>query len=96
MAMCRPILMGVDGEARDIVRRSGAGLDVAPDDAIGLVQAIRKLADEPEFAKQIGDAGRPFVSANYTRDRLARDYYSILEAVANHRPVTHQPTESAA
>ena len=96
MAMARPILMGVDGEAREIVNSSGAGLDLDPGDADGLAKAVCKLADAPELTQRLGEAGRPFVAANYTRDRLARKYFEILEAVADRRPVTHQPTESTA
>ncbi len=95
MAMCRPIIMGVDGEAREIVRSSGAGIDLEPGDSKGLVESVCKLADDPELAERLGKSGRPFVSTNYTRDRLARDYFEILEAVADHRPVSH-PTESTA
>jgi len=95
MAKGRPILMGVDGEAREIVRTSGAGIDFEPADSQALVAAVCRLADNPELAGQLSEAGRPFVSNNYTRDRLALDYYKIIEAVANRKPVPH-PTESAA
>ena len=88
MAMGRPIIMGVDGEARDIVQASNSGIDLVPGDADGLVSAVCQLADDPALAQRLAEAGRPFVSANYTRDVLAQRFYSILESIADRKPVS--------
>ncbi len=91
MAMGRPIIMGVDGEARAIVRDSGCGVEMDPGDEKGLVNAVCKLADDPGFAATLASAGRPFVAANFTRDLLADRYLEILRAVAGHRPIHEFP-----
>ena len=95
MAMARPIIMGVDGEARDIVKASGSGIDMIRGDAQSLVDSVSQLADDPEMANQLANSGRTFVSEYYTRDVLASRYLDILNAVANHCEVV-DPAESVA
>ncbi|MBN2473999.1 MAG: glycosyltransferase family 4 protein [Pirellulales bacterium] len=82
MAMERPIIIGVRGEARDIVVEAGAGLEMEPDSASSLVEAIKTLADDPGFAAQHGRAARTYVAKHYNRDLLAAEYLDLLHRVA--------------
>ncbi|MBN8806916.1 MAG: glycosyltransferase family 4 protein [Sphingomonas sp.] len=86
MALCRPIVLGVEGEAKSLLARSGAGVAVAPEDAEAIAEAIRMLADDPAGARRMGEKGRLFVEIHHDRRRLAEKYVAILEqAVADHR-----------
>ncbi len=87
MAMGRPIIMGVDGEAREIVAASGSGINMEPGNTDQLVGAVCRLADRPEFSSTLSVHGRPFVSAHYTRDVLADRFLQIMRAVADGKPV---------
>lgn len=78
MAMGRPIIMGVRGEARDLVLEAGAGLDMEPDSAESLVAAVKRLADYPDHTAQRAGAAREFVARHYNRDSLARTYLRLL------------------
>jgi len=78
MAMGRPIVMGVRGEALDIVHQAGAGLAVEPESPRALVDAVLRLADEPGLASRLGRSGRAFVAERYNRDRLAAEYLRLL------------------
>jgi glycosyltransferase involved in cell wall biosynthesis len=75
--------MGGDGEAREIVKTSKSGLDIEPDNVDQLVESLTRLVDEPGLAAGLSEAGRPFVSENYTRDVLADDFLKILQSVAD-------------
>lgn len=88
MAMGRPIIMGVDGEARDIVVASKSGVAMAPGNEQDLVDAVCRLADDPQYTQQLSEAGRPFVAANYTRDLLANRFLNIMYDISNRRPVS--------
>jgi glycosyltransferase involved in cell wall biosynthesis len=81
MACARPIVGSVRGEARRILERSGAALIVEPEDAEAIAAAIARLEDDPVLAARLGRAGRQFVSANYDRSTLARQYLTVLEDV---------------
>lgn len=62
MAMAKPLLMGVRGDAADLVREAGAGVVFEPSNAESLAQAVRQMAD-------LGDEGLAAMGAR------GRDYY---------------------
>lgn len=77
MAMDVPIIMGVRGEARDIVLSAHAGVPMEPDNAESLLQCIDliRMRGKEEFA------GRTYVRKHFSRKRLARDMLSVMEKV---------------
>lgn len=78
LAIGRPILMGVRGDAAAMVDAAGAGIAFEPEDADALIGAIRTLiAMPPEARNEMGRAG-----AAYYRDHLDFDRgVARLEAV---------------
>ena len=71
MACARPILLGVDGEARRLVaQEAGAALFVEPENAAALVAAILHLHEHPDVAERLGRQGRAFVEAHFNRNQL--------------------------
>lgn len=82
MAMQRPIILGVDGEARKIVTASGSGINMDPGNSDQLVDAVCRLADDAEFTASLASQGRSFVSEHYTRDVLADRFLKIMRSVA--------------
>ena len=91
LAMARPIIMGVEGPARDIVTQAGAGLAMEPDSPEALVEAVQKLADDPQVALRKRRAARRYVEEHFDRDVLAARYLRLLEEVAGKdRPETLQ------
>ena len=50
-----PLLIAApDGEATEIVNRSGAGLVVPPEDANALIHATERFLDDPDFKDSAG------------------------------------------
>ncbi|MEM7583040.1 MAG: glycosyltransferase family 4 protein [Acidobacteriota bacterium] len=81
LAMERPILLTVDGQARQLVEQAGGGVFVPPEDAKALAAAIRSLVQAPEKRIGMGRAGREFVVQHYNRAIQAIDYLELLEEV---------------
>jgi glycosyltransferase involved in cell wall biosynthesis len=81
----RPVVLGVQGEARALVEDAQAGVVFPPEDAGELVKALQELAAAPERVKALGEAGRKYVEANFSRGALAEKYLGILEEVAKRR-----------
>jgi glycosyltransferase involved in cell wall biosynthesis len=80
MACARPIVLQVDGEARDILDRAGAGMFVAPGDPPALVAALRRLADmERDERRAMGTAGLDFVRRHYLRETQAVRLEALLK-----------------
>lgn len=83
MALRRPIVLGVRGEARRIVVEEGdCGLAFPPEDAEAMVASLRRLMDDPALAKRLGENGRAFVEREYRRTELAERMLRRLEALA--------------
>lgn len=83
MAMERPILMGVRGEALQIVLDAEAGLAIEPESADDLVAALDRLAGDRQLGRTMGVNGRKYVASHFSRDRLANKYLELLEDVCS-------------
>lgn len=81
MSCARPFVLGVEGQAQEIVERAGAGLCVPPEDAEALVAAIEKLHGDPELREQLGRRGREYVVRYMSREQTAREYLEVLRKV---------------
>lgn len=77
----RPILMGVEGEARALLEESGGGVCFPPEDAGALVARLRELALDPTRLEALGRAGRAHVEENFSRPALAQRYLEILRGL---------------
>jgi glycosyltransferase involved in cell wall biosynthesis len=61
LAAGRPMLMGVSGDAADLVLRSGAGLVFQPENAVELCASIRQLLNmSPQEREEMGRRGRAY------------------------------------
>jgi colanic acid biosynthesis glycosyl transferase WcaI len=78
----RPLVLGVDGEARRLVEAASAGVYVRPEDAAGLADALMNLRGRPGDCEQMGRKGRAFVEAHYGRRALAEKYLGVLRELS--------------
>ncbi len=80
MAMRVPIVLGVEGEACDLLKEAEAGIAITPEAAGELAQAVTRLADDPALAARFGDNGRAHVLEHFDRAKLAGRYIEVLGA----------------
>lgn len=85
LACGKPVLLQVDGEAREILEASGGGLFVEPGDPDALAGAIRHLARDPALRKEMGERGRAFVTRHYLRADQARRFAEVVASAAEAR-----------
>jgi glycosyltransferase involved in cell wall biosynthesis len=81
MGCSRPLILGVEGEAKVAVEEAVAGLCVRPEDPEALRGAILELYRDPARADALGRNGREYVRRNFCRDRLADRYLEVLQEV---------------
>jgi glycosyltransferase involved in cell wall biosynthesis len=81
MSCGRPVLLGVDGQARSIIEQAKAGIFVEPEDAPALANAICQLRTNPNLCDSLGRNGRDYILAHYSRRQSAIAYLSVLENV---------------
>jgi glycosyltransferase involved in cell wall biosynthesis len=85
MAMERPIILGFEGESREIVEEAGCGIAVEPENPAALADAVRRLAADRPLARQMGRRGRQVVTARYDRSRLAGELLAVLQQAVGTR-----------
>jgi colanic acid biosynthesis glycosyl transferase WcaI len=83
MASSRPIIISTDGESRKLVETAGAGYAATPEDSEDLARKIDLLYSRPGLCSEMGKSGYSFVLANYSRKRLAGEYYRLLDNMLN-------------
>lgn len=85
MGMGVPILMSLpEGEATGIIRRSGAGVCVPPEDPQAMAEAICQLADDPKTMTGLRQTAFR-VAPDYSRQTQADRMVSLLGQVAGKR-----------
>jgi glycosyltransferase involved in cell wall biosynthesis len=80
-AVGRPIILGVDGNARELMETAKAGIFIEPGNADALVDAVRQLRYNSTLRDQFSKNGLKYVTQNFNRDELANDYIAVLEGV---------------
>ena len=90
MSCARPVILGVEGQAQQIIEDSGAGIAIEPENAEALSAAIHQLAADRELAKRLGQKGREYMLQHLSRERTAQKYIGILEAVVRN-PQASEP-----
>ena len=78
MACARPVILGVDGQARQIVEQANAGIVIEPENSQDLTQAINRLAVNRALGETFGRKGREYILQNFSRRSTAEKYIDIL------------------
>lgn len=80
MAMRRPILLGLRGEAEQLINNAGAGLAHTPGDPHAALAALQKFAAlGPDGRRRMGHAAREYVLAHHDRANQAQDLARFLQ-----------------
>ncbi len=80
LAMGKPILLGVDGEARELFIENGkAGLFFTPEDSEELANNIHKLYSDQDCMISLSENGKQFVSKNFNREQIAKSFFIKLQ-----------------
>lgn len=85
MAVGRPIVLGVVGEAKRLLDRAGAGVGVEPENVDEIVAAIRMLRADPARRIEMSRSGREFLRREFLREPLAARYLEILERLGGRK-----------
>ncbi len=83
MIMKKPILIGVDGEARKIVEDAKAGIYFEPENPNDLLDKIALLKNDGDMALSLGQNGYLCAVKNFDRAILSEKYKNILNSILN-------------
>lgn len=82
MAAGRPVLLSVDGEAREILETAGAGRFYPAEDGEALAEQIAWMTDHLDESAKMGERGRSFAQEHCTRAIQAQKMADFLEILA--------------
>jgi glycosyltransferase involved in cell wall biosynthesis len=88
------IVLGVDGEARAMLERAGAGVAVTPGDVEALTRAIADLANDRDGRTRMALAGGDFVEREFSRRVWAARYLGILMSLTRPPSVAEAVTSA--
>ena len=78
MSCGRPVVLGVNGQAREILEQCGGGIYVEPENPVALCEAIRNLQQQDFLRNSMGRNGREYIVQNLSRESTAADYLEVL------------------
>lgn len=81
MSCAKPILLGIDGVARELVEESKCGVYVDPEDTIQFKETILELYENREKLSEMGLQGYEYVQKHFSRKVLADKYIQEIEKV---------------
>lgn len=91
MASGRPVLLSVDGEAREILEEAEAGTFYPPEDGKALAEQIRWLMDHPDERTEMGQRGKAYANTHCTRRAQAQEMTDFLEFLTESENSVLQP-----
>jgi colanic acid biosynthesis glycosyl transferase WcaI len=81
MSCARPVILGVDGQARKIIEEAHAGIFIQPENVSDLTDAVVRLASDPELRNSLGRCGRQHILQHFSRAQTALTYIQVLETL---------------
>ena len=91
----RPVILGVAGHAARLLRASGGGVCIEPENDGELVDAIGRLSGDPALRGKLGRMGRKHVLEHFDSARLAANYLGLLSKVRQWTPAIRSPAALA-
>lgn len=83
MAMGKPIIMGVQGDAMRLVEEGGCAVAVKPELPEDLARAILEMYKDNASAIEMGMRGREYAEAHFSREKVVNKYIRMLETCSN-------------
>lgn len=83
MAAGRPVIASVNSgsEVARVIRESGGGLVVEPEDPQALLEAVKRLRDRPQERKAMKLAARQYARSRWERNRILAETTAALVAM---------------
>ncbi|MBN1515165.1 glycosyltransferase family 4 protein [Candidatus Sumerlaeota bacterium] len=80
--MARPVIIGVEGFASQLVDQAKAGICIEPENETQLLEAIERMAQDKQYREQCGNDGYNYITRHFDRDQLAADYLKVIQRTA--------------
>ena len=80
LALSKPVLLGVEGEAKELFIDEGeGGLAFTPEDAQDLARCVEQLAGDRAQLERMGASGARYVRTRFDREAISGRLWSALQ-----------------
>lgn len=83
MACRRPVILAIDGVARELLETAGAGIYVEPESTDEFFDAVQRLKQDAQLREAMGSSGERYVHEHFSRSQLADKYIELLHTLAD-------------
>jgi colanic acid biosynthesis glycosyl transferase WcaI len=81
MSCARPVILGVEGQARKILEEAQAGICIEPESPSELAQVVVRLTEDEQLRETLGRNGRRYILQHFSRRQTAKAYIDLLNAL---------------
>ena len=82
MALGRPVVATTVGGTPELVSDGETGLLVPPRDVEALTAALKRVLDDGDLRRRLGEAGKRRVAERFSSEAMTRDVLAIYDEVA--------------
>lgn len=82
MSCARPVILGVNGQAQQILEDANAGIAIEPENPTALTNAIQRLYENRGLGDLMGQQGRKYIVKNFSRASTAQKYIGVLDRLS--------------
>ncbi len=83
MSSAKPIILAIDGVARELVEKAQAGIYVEPENVDQFKEAVLHLYNNRHLLDKLGENGYQYVKKHFSRYVLSEEYEKILTGLVN-------------
>jgi colanic acid biosynthesis glycosyl transferase WcaI len=81
MSCARPVILGVEGQAKKILEDAQAGVCIEPENSSQLADAVSHLSGNLQLGKTLGRNGRRHIVQHFSRLQTSLDYTEVLNGL---------------
>jgi len=81
MACGKPIILGVQGQALEIMQEANSGLSIEPENSESLAESIVKLLKDVQLRTHLGNNGLNYAKKYLSREDTADEYLNLINKI---------------
>ena len=81
MACGKPIILGVQGQALEIMQEANSGLYIEPENSESLAESIVKLLKDVQLRTHLGNNGLNYAKKYLSREDTADEYLNLINKI---------------
>jgi glycosyltransferase involved in cell wall biosynthesis len=82
LAAAVPVVANDSGGTRELIINGRTGILLRGRDADGIASALRRLIEDPPYARRLGENGRRHVQRSFSMEQMRAAYCRLFDAVS--------------